>query len=654
MNPDEKNQAIKKCWEKFVKGEKSEFDIIKPFIIKSWKRSRANKVSHEDALTQKISVKELEASVFFNREFLKTADPLLLRLKERVGDSEAVIILSDKRGMILRSHLTGGFKTDVKTIEPGFIQSEELVGTNGVGTCLEEKRPLQILAHEHYNKNNHGFNCSSSPIYSEDDEIIGCITLSTKNDNFHPHTLGMVCSISESITDQLRLKRALEKQRALFELFTEGVVVVDNHNRIRDFNKAAKKILSLPEDAAGTIMSITGSVSEMIDNLQDEEVRIQAGFKTTSCIVSTITPGPGSEIVMSIREKKRMNRIVNQYTGHVAHYRFEDILGNSDEIKKAINLAKAASSSDSTILLNGESGTGKELFAQAIHCASKRSKEPFVAVNCGALPKDLIQSELFGYSPGAYTGAGKLGAPGKFELADGGTIFLDEIGDMPLDAQVNLLRVLQEGVVVRIGSSEVRPVDIRVIAATHRNLEELVLNKSFRLDLYYRLNVVDINIPPLRHRIFDLPVLAQRFLEKSCKRLGKKIESIDESAIKRLSFHNWPGNVRELENIIERSVLIASFEKLYVEDIPELSNIHEENPEKKSEEKSEERKVFLNYEDLDQQDFKLENAAVKTMVKAMEKTGGNVQAAARLLGISRGTLYSRLKSGNISPSDFRS
>ena len=220
-------------------------------------------------------------------------------------------------------------------------------------------------------------------------------------------------------------------------------------------------------------------------------------------------------------------------------------------MKETIEVARMAARSSSNVLIEGESGTGKELFAQAIHNASKRSAGPFVAVNCGAIPRELIASELFGYSEGAFTGAKKGGNPGKFELADGGTLFLDEIGDMPLEQQVALLRVIQEKSVSRIGSNQVIPVDVRIICATNKNLLELMQTGRFRQDLYYRLNVINLRILPLRERKEDIPVLFQHFLQQMNQE-GNQLSQQD--VIEHLLSYDWPGNVRELQNVVERFV----------------------------------------------------------------------------------------------------
>jgi transcriptional regulator with PAS, ATPase and Fis domain len=235
-------------------------------------------------------------------------------------------------------------------------------------------------------------------------------------------------------------------------------------------------------------------------------------------------------------------------------YTFDNIVGESEAISKAKDMAVKVSTSKSNVLILGESGTGKELFAHAIHNASPRNQYPLIKINCGSIPSELLESELFGYETGAFTGAKKGGKPGKFELADKSTIFLDEIGDLPLAMQVKILRVIQEREIERIGSTKSQKVDVRIIAATNRNLEEMIKEKTFREDLYYRLNVININIPSLRERKSDIPLLSLHLMKKISSEMERHVTEISEDAMKALSAYDWPGNIRELGNLIERAL----------------------------------------------------------------------------------------------------
>jgi transcriptional regulator with PAS, ATPase and Fis domain len=314
----------------------------------------------------------------------------------------------------------------------------------------------------------------------------------------------------------------------------------------------------------------------------------------------------------------------------MAKYVFEDIFGESESVSKAVQWAKIASKSPSTVLLNGESGTGKELFAQAIHNGSSRKDRPFIAINCAALPETLIESELFGYEEGSFTGSKKGGQIGKFELANGGTIFLDEVGDIPLFTQVKLLRVIQEKKISRIGSANEIMVDIRIIAATHKDLKEEVLKGNFRKDLYYRLNVITINIPPLRERMDDLPLLARHFVNKLSAKLGKKSITIADSFIEKIKSYNWPGNIRELENAIERAINLVEDKEMLTSEFLHFDN----SPPTKIDEKVTEIKSLKEIEK-------------DTIINALNLYKGNILKVSAKLGIGRNTLYRKIKEYDI-------
>nr|WP_243427969.1 sigma 54-interacting transcriptional regulator [Alkaliphilus hydrothermalis] len=322
-------------------------------------------------------------------------------------------------------------------------------------------------------------------------------------------------------------------------------------------------------------------------------------------------------------------------------YTFESIVGNSDEIMRARELAHKVASSKSNVLLLGESGTGKELFAHAIHNASVRGEYPLIKVNCGAIPAELIESELFGYEQGAFTGAKKGGKPGKFELANKSTIFLDEIGDLPLNMQVKILRVIQEREIERIGGVKSQKIDVRIIAATNRNLQEMVEQKTFREDLYYRLNVISINIPPLRERSGDVPLITNYLLKKLAGEMERHVTEISPSAMEALKTYHWPGNIRELANLIERALNLVEKEAMItIEHLPYYI-----------------RKNFQDHKiiNLEPKEVKLEGSLKeiieeierKAITQVLTETDGNKLQTAKSLGISRTSLYEKIKRYNL-------
>ena len=327
-------------------------------------------------------------------------------------------------------------------------------------------------------------------------------------------------------------------------------------------------------------------------------------------------------------EARNARRLSDDPSGRFA------IIGRTTPMRKVYELIEKVAPSPTTVLITGESGTGKELVARALHEQSDRSDGPFIQINCGAIPENLFEAELFGYEKGAFTGA-MASKPGRFELADGGTLFLDEVGELPRDMQVKILRVLQERVIDRIGGVRSTTVDVRVITATNVDLLRAVRDGRFRDDLYYRLNVIPIHLPPLRDRVDDIPLLVEHFLRRFNDRLGKEIRAIAPDALAALLEHNWPGNIRELENLMERSVLLVESDMIRLDDLPGLRTGGPLTPD-----------VDNDLEELGLKEYvrvhtvKLERARI---ARALSVETGNVTRAARRLGISRKSLQTKMK-----------
>jgi two-component system, NtrC family, response regulator len=308
---------------------------------------------------------------------------------------------------------------------------------------------------------------------------------------------------------------------------------------------------------------------------------------------------------------------------------FQNIIGRSDVLTHALEMASRAAQSDVTVLIHGETGTGKELVARGIHCSSRRKNKTFVTINCGAIPKDLLESELFGHVKGAFTGAATH-KKGKIESADGGTVFLDEIGELPLDLQVKLLRLIQDHEIEKIGETGPIKMDVRIIAATHRNLLAMVEDGSFREDLYYRLNVVPIELPPLRERAEDIPELVQHFFQIARDKQGRHNLNIPIELLSYFSAYRWPGNVRELENVIERLVVLASSEQIAVHDLPEA--LRKQRP-----------ALDTLQMELPAHGISLETVEKELIAQALSRFHGNQTQAARYLDLSRKTLIYRME-----------
>lgn len=340
--------------------------------------------------------------------------------------------------------------------------------------------------------------------------------------------------------------------------------------------------------------------------------------------------------VSAFVEKRKLSKEVTLLKSRLdKRFGFENIVANSPAMKDLLERIKIVANTRATVIIVGESGSGKELIANAIHQNSDRKTKPFLPINCAAIPSNLVESELFGYEKGAFTGAEKTHL-GKFEQANGGTLFLDEIGELPLELQAKLLRVLEEKVVYRVGGTKGIPIDVRIIAATHRNLQEEVKEQKFREDLYFRLKVVELTIPPLRERKSDIPFLFNHFVNEFCKEHNKKISSVSKELLNFCENYKWQGNVRELKNFIERMVIFSSNETLTLDDLP---------PELKRE--------FSKTNELNSNDSKnlpylnLSLLEKEAILKALEETSGNKTQAAKLLGIGLRTLHRKLNEYNI-------
>lgn len=348
--------------------------------------------------------------------------------------------------------------------------------------------------------------------------------------------------------------------------------------------------------------------------------------------------------LLILRPITEVHKLVNRFSGAKATFHFEDIITGNDAMSELIENAKIAAFSMSTVLIEGESGTGKELFAQAIHNHSHRSNGPFVALNCGAIPRDLIGSELFGYAEGAFTGARKGGNPGKFELASGGTLFLDEIGDMPFEQQIALLRVIQEKSVTRIGGTQAIPVDVRIICATNKDLHTEMINKRFRKDLYYRLNVISIRIPPLRERKEDIPLLVNHFLKDNYAYWDNDKAILSPHLLTSLQAYEWPGNVRELQNVVERMLNNAQGKQLDVAHLPpdlfSQKTPRRIQPAQNLNVKEEPAKTIRQARQLAKK--LAEDEERQQIIKLLQLYKGNVSRVARELDISRTTLYRKM------------
>lgn len=434
---------------------------------------------------------------------------------------------------------------------------------------------------------------------------------------------------------------------------SDGVLVMDRKGAVQMLNPGfARKWNIVLQDWARELKSILvsnphGCLSKMLREgipFQDEELILPTSRGQIHLLVSGTpladdenqTPGG----VVMVRPIQDVHRLVSRFSGARARFTFDDIVTQSSAMQEVIARARQASAGRSIVLVAGESGTGKEMFAHAIHNSSNRAKGPFVALNCGAIPRDLIGSELFGYVEGAFTGARRGGSPGKFELASGGTLFLDEIGDMPYEQQVSLLRVIQEQQFTRIGGEQIIPIDVRIVCATNRDLWGLVQEGNFRQDLYYRLNVIHLRIPPLRERPEDIPLLLDYFFSRWTSNQKEINPLLDPLILPTLISYHWPGNIRELQNLVEKAVHGSipgdRCQQWLAENLPGCGGWRPFIP------LAEQSGITISQVRQYQKNLQAEEER-REIMRLMEKHRGNISRIAREMGVARSTIYRKMK-----------
>lgn len=633
---------------------------LKQIIERSLERSatygvdpNASGAPEESRLTEESLVKRINEQRGFYEIAVEQLDTLYRLLK----DSGFCMALADGEGYILYvvgdPDLIEHFKR--RRCIPGYRWTERDIGTCAIGLSLKERIPIFLPGDRMFAALAQSISNAGAPIHSPDgNDVLGVVSLSGYSENMHVHTLGLVRQAAETVTANLRERernRELDIQNqymdALLESSSRGMLTVDREGTVVRANRRARLLMDLPSDAIGK------SFTDYVEDSFEISTSLKSGQAFTSREFQTRKRGIrhfasldpirdcGDRLVgglITVIEKKEIIRVATEMTGSHAHFTFSSIVGTSEELKKVLRTARISSSTTTTVLLSGETGTGKELFAQAIHNESDRQNFPFVAINCGAIPKELLESELFGYEEGAFTGAQKGGRPGKFELADNGTLFLDEIGDMPFNMQVKLLRVLQTGEIQRVGGLRSVPVNLRVISATNIDLKRAIREQQFREDLYYRVCTLNIKVPSLRERGRDILLLTEHFLKRHALQLNRKLILKRPETEEALLHYHWPGNIRQLENAIERAVHLAEGDELIPEDfgISSLSSLSVPGQKRQS---VEARTLAA-----------IERDALEETLACVD---GNICQAAKILDVSRPTIYRKLKQYGLSVNDMK-
>jgi transcriptional regulator of acetoin/glycerol metabolism len=621
---------------------------VRPIVAESWLRCLEMGVP----LDRKVAPlrwqgNTMEQNLKNNARLLEIALPVMEQLYQYIAGSGFLIALTDSKGTLLE--VQGEPDVFERGARNNFIVgadwSEEGAGTNGIGTCLRIQTPVQIFSAEHYCPGWQDWTCSGAPIRDPiSGKILGVLDVSGGQELVHAHNLGIVAAAANIIEQRLKeyqFQLAQYIYRLVIDTTSDGMIVIEPNGTINSINASALQILSLTniEEASQWISQWPQLQEIWVKSLNGdpliEEKMVLLPLRK-SCLVSSIPIQYGKIFVgtlMVLREIPYSSKVNPKTITVDAVYSekhmdekkgFGRIVTKSRKMEWALRTAKIAATHHANVLLLGESGTGKELFARAIHEESAQRGGPFIPVNCGAIPRELIASELFGYVEGSFTGALKKGKKGKFELAAGGTLFLDEIGEMPLEMQVVLLRALEEKVIYPVGAEEGIAVSCRIIAATNQNLTEQVEARNFRADLYYRLNVLSLSIPPLRERTEDILMLASYFL----KQWNRSLNDLDPEVKKVLLEYPWPGNVRELKNTLERMVYLSDGEIISRQFLPS------------------EMETYC-IPGGNHFSFTSSTAEKEILLEVLRENQFNYSLAAKSLGISRATLYRRLRKLNI-------
>ncbi len=607
---------------------------------------------------------DLVTKIEQNRGLSAYALPVMETLYEQIVNTHSMVVLTDAQGTILHTLGDDDFleKADRVALCAGVAWSEQSKGTNAIGTAIAEQTPTLVHADQHFLTINHFLTCSAAPIIDHQGRLIGVLDVTGDQRSFHKHTMALVRMSAQMIENQLfsaafddAITLHFHSRPEFIGTLMEGIASFSMSGRFLSANRSGLFQLGLPLSAlqTHTFSSLSGMpVSALFDHYRTAaptlldlclhtgvRVSARAELRTPNLFIQS---GP----VERNDARARSDAMPRQAADGDANgkHRLSSLhyLDTGDEkVSALIRKVNLVMGRDIPILVTGETGTGKELLAQAVHNDSPRNGGPFVAVNCASIPETLIESELFGYEDGAFTGSRKKGSTGKILQANGGTLFLDEIGDMPLSLQARLLRVLQERLVMPLGSNKSIPVNVALICATNRNLRDMIAKGEFREDLYYRLNGLVVRLPPLRERT-DLEVVIHRLLAAESESEPMSVSPEVMALFKR---HNWPGNFRQLTNLLRTAIVMAGAEReVRLEHLPEdfledVSSLPSAVTASASPAQAGTMMVALSAAS----GAKLEDVELLTIQRALEEHRGNVSAAARALGVSRNTIYRKLQ-----------
>lgn len=646
---DYSEQHTREAWERFVSsGQNAEArpDTVREEILASWQRSRELGVNAGGQASRKIID---ENGVFLRQErnaaLRKAASAAFKRLEPYLREAKTILILADDQGVIIDAIGDELILDEGQGIhlEIGGDWNEQTIGTNGIGTALKTGKPAYVHAAEHFVEGVQAWTCAGAPIRDPfTQEVIGVVDLSGPPQIFRQHNIALVLAsareIEIALAEQQKDERAMLLEAFMMSEYSRvhrGVILLDKNGHILFRRGVDEKTLLQSKE-----LEVGHKLLPKLEELSDGEItRLLPLSIETEGVERLKFEGIYRGAALFLKNNNSAARVPASCTikprNNVAENEIQ-IIGSSPKMVDAIELAERVAQANVSVLIHGETGVGKELFARLIHSRLPREKAPYVPVNCAAISGELIGAELFGYEDGAFTGAVRGGRAGKFELADGGVLCLDEIGDMPIELQPYLLRALEQRAIYRVGGSQRRPVDVRLVAMTNRDLRQEIEKGNFRRDLFYRVGVVTIEVPPLRDRANDLLELVTHFSHSYAKETGRPPMTFSEEVIKRFMAYQWPGNVRELRNVVQRVYLIKTDDIVRLRDLP---------PELQDDFASCEEDPLPNI--LKGHSGDLESIEASAIRQTMISENGNLTRVAAVLGISRPTLYRKMKQYHI-------
>ena len=603
-------------------------------VTRSWERSAAFGLSPVGRISaiDNLTAPELMRLRHMNEDLMNHSLPVMEYLHEQVAQSESTVILSDPQGVLIQTLGDLNFlnKAERVALMSGASWSEAQRGTNAIGTALAEKASIEIHGSEHFLDRNSFLTCAASPIVSATGCLMGVLDISSDYRNRQPHNLAMVSTATRMI------------ENSLLRAYSADHVLIKLHSRPEGVETIAQALLVMSHD--GWLLGMNRRAMELlgIQYQQIERVTWEEIFLTTWDVIQTkaqtksdrafgLHTNNGLSLFAKVYSKtsKHQSLIAQKTPTHQSLTTHSKLYTGDRSWRIAIDKAMKVCNKDIPMLITGESGVGKEVFARAIHSSSQRAHLPFVAINCAAIPEHLIESELFGYVAGAFTGASKTGSPGRLREVNGGTLFLDEIGDMPPSLQTRLLRVLQERLVTPVGSGQSIPVSFHLICATHCHLKEAIDRGSFRSDLFYRINGLHLHLPPLRERE-DFMALVQRLLDEHAP---DEHFTIDPVVLQAMQTYTWPGNLRQLSQVIKTAAALMDSQ----DQIMGWSHVPDDLAQELMQQACKQQAPGKNPPQ------NLNELSAKAIQFALENCRGNVSAAAKQLGISRQTLYRKIQ-----------